>query len=140
MSSAIPMQSLPKNTLTSVYASMRDWTDSHKQTVAAFRQSLQEAIDFINTHDAETRAAIVKYTKQPARGRRRDPAARAAGDGSPRAGAVLHRSGPPSGVDQIEPRRREDDRAVTRRLAQLVIASEAEAIQSTRSPWIASFA
>jgi NitT/TauT family transport system substrate-binding protein len=60
-----PDQSLPKNTLTSVYASMRDWTDSHKQTVAAFRQSLQEAIDFINTHDAETRTAIVKYTKQP---------------------------------------------------------------------------
>jgi NitT/TauT family transport system substrate-binding protein len=61
-----PDQSLPKNTLTSVYASMRDWTDSHKQTVAAFRQSLQEAIDFINAHEPETRAAIVKYTKQPA--------------------------------------------------------------------------
>ena len=61
-----PDESLPKNTLTSVYASMRDWTESHKQTVAAFRQSLQEAIDYINTHDAEARAAIVKYTKQPA--------------------------------------------------------------------------
>jgi NitT/TauT family transport system substrate-binding protein len=33
-----PDESLPKHTLTSVYASMRDWTDSHKQTVAAFRQ------------------------------------------------------------------------------------------------------
>jgi NitT/TauT family transport system substrate-binding protein len=61
-----PDESLPKNTLTSVYASMRDWTESHKRTVAAFRQSLHEAIDFINTHDAEARAAIVKYTKQPA--------------------------------------------------------------------------
>ena len=39
--------------------------DSAKQTVAAFRQSLQEAIDYINTHEPETRAAIVKYTKQP---------------------------------------------------------------------------
>jgi NitT/TauT family transport system substrate-binding protein len=61
-----PDESLPKHTLTSVYASMRDWTDSHKQTVAAFRQSLQEAIAYIATHDAEARAAIVKYTKQPA--------------------------------------------------------------------------
>jgi NitT/TauT family transport system substrate-binding protein len=61
-----PDESLPKNTLTSVYASMRDWTESHKQTVTAFRQSLQEAIDFIKSHDAEARAAIVKYTKQPA--------------------------------------------------------------------------
>jgi NitT/TauT family transport system substrate-binding protein len=60
-----PDASLPKNTLTSVYASMREWTDSHKETVAAFRQSLQEAIEYINTHDAETRASIVKYTKQP---------------------------------------------------------------------------
>jgi NitT/TauT family transport system substrate-binding protein len=61
-----PDESLPKHTLTSVYASMRDWTVSHKQAVAAFRQSLQEAIAYINTHDAEARAAIVKYTKQPA--------------------------------------------------------------------------
>ncbi|HEY3918052.1 MAG TPA: ABC transporter substrate-binding protein [Stellaceae bacterium] len=60
-----PDASLPKNTLTSVYAAMRDWTDSHKDTVAAFRQSLQDAIDYINSHDAEARAAIVKYTKQP---------------------------------------------------------------------------
>ena len=61
-----PDESLPKNTLTSVYASMRDWTNSHKQTVAAFRQSLQEAIDYINAHNDDARAAIVKYTKQPA--------------------------------------------------------------------------
>jgi NitT/TauT family transport system substrate-binding protein len=61
-----PDDSLPQNTLTSVYAAMRDWTESHKQTVAAFRQSLQEAIQYINTHEADARAAIVKYTKQPA--------------------------------------------------------------------------
>jgi len=61
-----PDASLPKNTLTSVYAAMRDWTGSHQPTVAAFRQSLQEAIDFIAGHDAEARTAIVKYTKQPA--------------------------------------------------------------------------
>jgi len=60
-----PDDSLPKNTLTSVYAASGDWADSHKATVAAFRQSLAEAIDFINTHDAEARAALVKYTKQP---------------------------------------------------------------------------
>ena len=59
-----PDESLPKNTLTSVYASTREWATAHKETVAAFRQSLNEAIDFINTHDAEARAAIVKYTKQ----------------------------------------------------------------------------
>jgi NitT/TauT family transport system substrate-binding protein len=61
-----PDEDLPKNTLTSVYAAMRDWTLSHKQSVAAFRQSLEEAIQYINTHEADTRAAIVKYTKQPA--------------------------------------------------------------------------
>ncbi len=60
-----PDDSLPKNTLTSVYASTREWATAHKETVAAFRQSLNEAIDYINTHDAEARAAIVKYTKQP---------------------------------------------------------------------------
>jgi NitT/TauT family transport system substrate-binding protein len=60
-----PDESLPKNTLTSVYAASGDWADSHKTTVAAFRQSLQEAIEFIDTHDAEARAALVKYTKQP---------------------------------------------------------------------------
>ena len=60
-----PDESLPKNTLTSVYAASGDWAKSHKETVAAFRQSLAEAIDFINTHDAEARAALVKYTKQP---------------------------------------------------------------------------
>ena len=107
-----PDESLPKNTLTSVYASMRDWTDSHKQTVAAFRQSLQEAIAYIDTHDAEARAAIVKYTKTAGRGRRGDPLARAAGDRASRAGAILHRCGQASGLDQIEPRRGEDDRAL----------------------------
>ena len=61
-----PDASLPPNTLTSVYAAMRDWAESHKATVAAFRASLAEAIDYINTHDADERAAIVKYTKQPA--------------------------------------------------------------------------
>ena len=60
-----PDESLPKNTLTSVYAASGDWAKSHKETVAAFRQSLNEAIDFINSHDAEARAALVKYTKQP---------------------------------------------------------------------------
>ncbi len=60
-----PDESLPKNTLTSVYASTREWTTAHKDAVAAYRQSLTEAIEFINTHDAEARAAIVKYTKQP---------------------------------------------------------------------------
>ncbi len=60
-----PDDSLPKNTLTSVYAASGDWAASHKATVAAFRQSLSEAIDFIDTHDAEARAALVKYTKQP---------------------------------------------------------------------------
>jgi NitT/TauT family transport system substrate-binding protein len=60
-----PDDSLPKNTLTSVYASTREWTDSHKAALAAFRQSLTEAIDFINSHDAEARASLVKYTRQP---------------------------------------------------------------------------
>jgi NitT/TauT family transport system substrate-binding protein len=61
-----PDDSLPKNTLTSVYAAMRDWSESHKDAVAAYRASLAEAIDFINTHDAEARASLVKYTRQPA--------------------------------------------------------------------------
>jgi NitT/TauT family transport system substrate-binding protein len=61
-----PDDSLPKNTLTSVYAATGAWAKNHKDTVAAFRASLAEAIDFINTHDAEARGALVKYTKQPA--------------------------------------------------------------------------
>jgi NitT/TauT family transport system substrate-binding protein len=60
-----PDDSLPKNTLTSVYATTRDWAESHKATVAAFRVSLAEAIDFIDSHEAEARASLVKYTKQP---------------------------------------------------------------------------
>lgn len=61
-----PDASLPPNTLTSVYASTRDWATSHKDTVAAFRASLAEAIDFIDSHEAEARASLAKYTKQPA--------------------------------------------------------------------------
>lgn len=61
-----PDASLPPNTLTSVYASTRDWATSHKDTVAAFRTSLAEAIDFIDSHESEARASLAKYTKQPA--------------------------------------------------------------------------
>lgn len=60
-----PDESLPKNTLTSVYAASGDWAKSHKETVAAFRASLADAIDYINANNADARAAIVKYTKQP---------------------------------------------------------------------------
>lgn len=60
-----PDESLPKNTLTSVYAAMGDWAKNHKDTVAAFRASLADAIDYINANNADARAAIVKYTKQP---------------------------------------------------------------------------
>jgi ABC-type nitrate/sulfonate/bicarbonate transport system substrate-binding protein len=60
-----PDESLPPNTLTSVYAAGGDWAKSHKDTVAAFRASLADAIDYINANNADARAAIVKYTKQP---------------------------------------------------------------------------
>jgi len=60
-----PDDSLPKNTLTSVYAASRDWADRNQGAVAAFRQSLAEAIDFIAKNEAVARAALVKYTKQP---------------------------------------------------------------------------
>jgi len=61
-----PDETLPKDTLTSVYAATRDWAETHKATVAAFRQSLAEAIDFIDTHESEARASLAKYTRLPA--------------------------------------------------------------------------
>jgi NitT/TauT family transport system substrate-binding protein len=60
-----PDDDLPKNTLTSVYAASRDWADRNQAAVAAFRQSLGDAIDFIAKNETAARAALVKYTKQP---------------------------------------------------------------------------
>lgn len=60
-----PDATLPKDTLTSVYAAMRPWADAHKAAVAAFRQSLAEAIDFIAHDESAARASLAKYTHQP---------------------------------------------------------------------------
>jgi len=59
-----PDATLPKETLTSVYATTREWASAHPTAMKAFRDSLSEAIDFISHNDAEARAALVKYTKQ----------------------------------------------------------------------------
>ena len=59
-----PDATLPKGTLTSVYATTRDWADAHKPALKAFRDSLTEAIDFIAHNDAAARQSLVKYTKQ----------------------------------------------------------------------------
>ncbi len=59
-----PDATLPKGTLTSVYATTRDWADAHKAALTAFRDSLTEAIDFIAHNDAVARQSLVKYTKQ----------------------------------------------------------------------------
>jgi NitT/TauT family transport system substrate-binding protein len=59
-----PDATLPKGTLTSVYATTRDWATAHPATIKAFRDSLVEAIDFIAHNDAVARQSLVKYTKQ----------------------------------------------------------------------------
>lgn len=59
-----PDATLPKGTLTSVYATTRDWATAHPATIKAFRDSLVDAIDFINHNDTAARQSLVKYTKQ----------------------------------------------------------------------------
>lgn len=59
-----PDATLPKETLTSVYAATREWADSHQPTIKAFRDSLTDAITFIASNEAVARQALVKYTKQ----------------------------------------------------------------------------
>src|SRR5579864_286570 len=59
-----PDATLPKRTLTSVYAATREWAEANPGTIKAFRQSLTEAIDFIAHNEAAARASLVKYTKQ----------------------------------------------------------------------------
>lgn len=59
-----PDATLPKRTLTSVYAATRQWAEANPGTIKAFRQSLTEAIDFIAHNEAAARASLVKYTKQ----------------------------------------------------------------------------
>jgi NitT/TauT family transport system substrate-binding protein len=59
-----PDATLPKRTLTSVYAATREWAEANPGTLKAFRQSLTEAIDFIAHNEAAARASLVKYTKQ----------------------------------------------------------------------------
>jgi NitT/TauT family transport system substrate-binding protein len=61
-----PDEDAPPGTLTSVYAVMRAWAVAHPDVVAAFRQSLEEAQEFIAANEAEARASLGRYTKQPA--------------------------------------------------------------------------
>ena len=59
-----PDATLPKRTLTSVYATTREWAEAHRATLTAFRQSLTDAIAFIASNEAAARQSLVKYTKQ----------------------------------------------------------------------------
>jgi NitT/TauT family transport system substrate-binding protein len=59
-----PDATLPKRTLTSVYATTREWAEAHPATIRAFRQSLGDAIAFIAGNEAAARQSLVKYTKQ----------------------------------------------------------------------------
>lgn len=59
-----PDATLPKSTLTSVYATTREWASAHKPAIKAFRESLTEAIDFIAHNEAAARQSLGKYTKQ----------------------------------------------------------------------------
>jgi NitT/TauT family transport system substrate-binding protein len=61
-----PDEDAPPGTPTSVYAVMRAWAVAHPDVVAAFRQSLEEAQEFIAANEAEARASLGRYTKQPA--------------------------------------------------------------------------
>jgi NitT/TauT family transport system substrate-binding protein len=61
-----PDEDAPPGTLTSVYAVTRAWAAAHPDVVAAFRQSLEEAQVFIAANEAEARASLGRYTKQPA--------------------------------------------------------------------------
>lgn len=60
-----PDATLPKGTLTSVYAATRAWAEANKPTIEAFRDSLRDAIRFIASNEAPARQSLGKYTKQP---------------------------------------------------------------------------
>jgi NitT/TauT family transport system substrate-binding protein len=59
-----PDATLPKGTLTSVYATTRAWADGHRATLKAFRDSLTDAIAYIDKNEASARASLAKYTRQ----------------------------------------------------------------------------
>jgi NitT/TauT family transport system substrate-binding protein len=56
---------MPKGSLTSVYAATREWADGHKAEIKAFRESLAEAIAFIARDEGKARKSLGKYTRLP---------------------------------------------------------------------------
>jgi len=56
---------LPADTLTTVYATTRDWANANKDAVAAVRASLDEGVAFMKSNDAAARASVAKYLKLP---------------------------------------------------------------------------
>jgi len=58
---------LPEGNQTIVHAARRDWAEKHPQAVRAFRESLVEAVAFMQQpkNDAKVRAIIGKYIKLP---------------------------------------------------------------------------
>ncbi|HVV93878.1 MAG TPA: ABC transporter substrate-binding protein [Hyphomicrobiales bacterium] len=55
----------PDGTLTVVYATTRKWAEANKDTVAAFRAAMKEAIAWIPAHHEEMYKDIAKYTHLP---------------------------------------------------------------------------
>ena len=58
---------VPAGTIPVLYATTRAWASAHPQTIAALRQSMAEAIAFINNpaNAAAVRSAIAAHTKLP---------------------------------------------------------------------------
>jgi NitT/TauT family transport system substrate-binding protein len=60
------LKDTPDGTLTVVYAATRKWASENRPTIAALREGMAEAIEFIKTHKSELDQAVATYTKLPA--------------------------------------------------------------------------
>jgi NitT/TauT family transport system substrate-binding protein len=60
------LKGTPDGTLTVVYATTRRWATENRATVAALRDAMREAKDYIPTHVDELNQAVGVYTKLPA--------------------------------------------------------------------------
>ena len=56
----------PPGTASAFYTATADWAKAHRDAVAAFRASLEEAGQFITEHPTQARQILAGYTKLPA--------------------------------------------------------------------------
>lgn len=56
---------IPDGTVAGIYIVTKDWASQHKKEIEAIQAALDEAVDFIKTHDKEARESLAKYTTLP---------------------------------------------------------------------------